>query len=348
MNNNELKLTTQGDDFLEAFARLSNKRIIENDFEKKLSYTTANGKVAIRNVTVDNTITTLHSEFYFSQDTTVEVHFNKSRALLCLYSLNGELHHNFKNPNVPEMHLIEFRPEMLFISEKETIQFFFKKGVDYSFFLIYLPNINYLRERYKVTSFTLNHYQGFFNFLNFNEDSNKLYVGTPNLMIADYIRRLQQKKINGLCSHLFFEGIVYIILSLKIQHFTTDQARSPENECSLTKQECMAVKKVSEYILQNPEEPFSVETLCIRSGLSPCKIQEGFKMMHGRTVADFIRNVRVEKAEELISKSDMNISEIVYSIGFTSRSYFAKIFKRKYNCSPKTYQNNQRKVTVTA
>jgi AraC family transcriptional regulator, transcriptional activator for feuABC-ybbA operon len=82
--------------------------------------------------------------------------------------------------------------------------------------------------------------------------------------------------------------------------------------------------------------------------MSPCKLQEGFKMLHDRTVSDFIRNVRLEKAEELISHSDLNISEIVYSIGFTSRSYFAKIFKEKFHCSPKTYQNNKRKVAVTA
>ena len=77
------------------------------------------------------------------------------------------------------------------------------------------------------------------------------------------------------------------------------------------------------------------------SGLSPFKLQEGFKTTHGRTVADFIRNVRLEKAEELIKTTDLNISEIVYTIGLSSSSYFSKIFKLKYNCSPKDYANNK-------
>jgi AraC-like DNA-binding protein len=60
--------------------------------------------------------------------------------------------------------------------------------------------------------------------------------------------------------------------------------------------------------------------------------------MHGRTVSDFVRNVRLEKAEDLIKNTDLNISEVVYSIGLTSRSYFCKIFKKKYDCSPKEYK----------
>ena len=70
--------------------------------------------------------------------------------------------------------------------------------------------------------------------------------------------------------------------------------------------------------------------------------------MHNRTVTDYIRNVRVEVAEELIKNTDLNISEIVYSIGLTSRSYFSKIFKEKYNCSPKYYQENQKTLAATA
>ena len=46
--------------------------------------------------------------------------------------------------------------------------------------------------------------------------------------------------------------------------------------------------------------------------------------------------------------SKLNISEVVYSIGFTSRSYFSKIFRRKYNCSPKQYKDKQKTLSVSA
>ncbi|MCB0387243.1 MAG: helix-turn-helix transcriptional regulator, partial [Winogradskyella sp.] len=83
-------------------------------------------------------------------------------------------------------------------------------------------------------------------------------------------------------------------------------------------------------------------------GLSPSKLQEGFKLMHGHTVTEYIREVRIKKAEELIKNTDMNISEVVYTIGLTSRSYFSKIFKEKYNCSPKDYKFAQRSMAISA
>ena len=76
--------------------------------------------------------------------------------------------------------------------------------------------------------------------------------------------------------------------------------------------------------------------------LSAAKLQEGFKALHDRTVADYIRNVRLEEAEHLLKTTDFNISEVVYSVGFLSRSYFSKIFKTKYRCSPKEYKTEMR------
>ena len=78
-------------------------------------------------------------------------------------------------------------------------------------------------------------------------------------------------------------------------------------------------------------------------GLSASKLQEGFKDMHGRTVNNFICHIRLLKAEQLLKNSDLNISEIVYSLGWSSRSYFSKIFKEKYNCTPSFYQEQYAK-----
>lgn len=60
--------------------------------------------------------------------------------------------------------------------------------------------------------------------------------------------------------------------------------------------------------------------------------------MHGLTVSLFIREARLQKAEQLIRKFDYSISEIVYSIGLNSRSYFSRIFKDRYDISPSEYQ----------
>ena len=82
--------------------------------------------------------------------------------------------------------------------------------------------------------------------------------------------------------------------------------------------------------------------LALKSGLSQAKLQEGFKLLYARTVTEYIRHIRLEAARDYISTTEMNISQIVYTIGFSSRSYFSKIFKRKYGISPSDFQNNIR------
>lgn len=347
METTTLNIKSNSEDLFERFADFSPEETIKNKHKKILSFTGSIGQVDLKSIRIDHSLSTLDCKFNFAQDTRLEINFDNNRSLLCLYSLDGELHHSFCEADAPNQFLHEFHPEIVLIHKKETVEFFFKRKSAYSFFLIYMEDIRYLKERFKERDVSLKEYRAFFNFL--NKDSNNLYVGSSTLRIANYVRELRQINIYDVSSYLFFEGIVSIILSLKIQQFKKDKEVNCEDQNpNLSKQECIKIKKLSDYIRENPEEPFTVNSLCAQSGLSPCKMQEGFKMMHGRTVADFIRNTRVEKAEELISNTDLNISEIVYAIGLTSRSYFAKIFKLKYNCLPKTYQNNKKKLAVTA
>ena len=141
---------------------------------------------------------------------------------------------------------------------------------------------------------------------------------------------------------------MHVILAMEIQQHKEDKKNAKNNFGSLTKDEMDDIKELSSFIKNYPEIQYSLKYLSKKSGLSPAKLQEGFKLLFDRTVTDYIRNVRVETAEHLIKTTDLNISEIVYSVGLTSRSYFSKIFKEKYNCSPKHYQDHQNSLAVTA
>ncbi len=339
-------IKTDSNTIFKTLAAYSQERVLQNEYETRLSYVEQIGSIDLKSIKLNNSLSYSYSTFTFRESTLFDVTLDRKKGLFFMYSLQGEIKHSFLNSETETKTLQEFQPGILLINEKECMRFHFKKGVSYSFFVIQMQDIRYLKEKYKERNFSLKEYREFFNFL--NTDKNNVYMGSYNLRIADYIQQLQNISVDGVSSHLFFEGILYIILALKIQQFTEDKTTSKERVGSLTKKECQEIKRLSEHILQYPEKPFTIDYLCTDSTLSPFKIQEGFKRMHGRTVADFIRNVRVEKAENMITTTDLNISEIVYSIGFTSRSYFAKIFKKKYNCSPKTYQNNKRKLAVTA
>ena len=174
------------------------------------------------------------------------------------------------------------------------------------------------------------------------------YYGTYNLRIGEQLAQIGKINQKGIVKKLLVEGILHLTLAMEIQHLQSDLEDEQNPTGSLTKHELNSIQSISRDIEKHPEVQYSIKSICIDCGISASKLQEGFKLLHGTTVSDFIRNERLNTAERLISTTDMNISEIVYTVGLSSRSYFSKIFKRRYKVSPKMYQDNKKAEAVTA
>lgn len=171
-----------------------------------------------------------------------------------------------------------------------------------------------------------------------SQESKYLHAGGFSLKIAEQLKLLLgPEHANDISEKLSQKGRYYIILAKQIEQFY-NEVTNGSNTSSLLKNELLRVTEMGEYVKNYPEIPHSIKKLCAKSNLSPAKLQEGFKFMFDRTVSDFVRNVRLEKAVVLLNTSDLTISEIVYTVGLTSRSYFCKIFKQKYHCSPKEFR----------
>lgn len=164
------------------------------------------------------------------------------------------------------------------------------------------------------------------------------HYGGYNLKICEYYNLIDNISENGFIKNIMLEGRVKLLLAILIKQYDHDVQNQHKIE-DLTTAELQRIKEVAQDIKKNPSAPYSIKKLTYSYAISPSKLQKGFKILFNRTVTDYIKNLRIEVAEEMIKNRDCTISEIVYDIGFTSRSYFSKIFKEKYNCSPKNYQD---------
>ena len=63
----------------------------------------------------------------------------------------------------------------------------------------------------------------------------------------------------------------------------------------------------------------------------------------GQGINEFLNSIRVEKAKELLSSSELSLSEIAQEIGYTDQSYFGKVFKTQTGYSPHTYRNRAKR-----
>ncbi|MEP6806414.1 MAG: AraC family transcriptional regulator [Flavobacterium sp.] len=297
-------------------------------------------KGSIIGASFNDNISYVQFDMTFSVDVRMDILNSKSSPIYFAYCSKGNLSHRF-GVTGEERAFKTFQTAIVTSKEKEDNVLFFEKGKNTQLTLIIVGTQNAdqkhsLNQKVKDTFFENNAVQDFF------------YVGSYNLKIAEKIEQLNAITQTGVVRNLLKEGILRIILAMEIQQHTDDLSIGSKDTSCLTLREMEEIKELSEAIKANPEEAFTIKSLSKKSGLSPNKLQEGFKLIHNRTVNDYITHMRVLKAEILIRTSDLNISEIVYCIGFTSRSYFSKIFKEKFNCSPKEYKFNLNPLAITA
>jgi len=90
------------------------------------------------------------------------------------------------------------------------------------------------------------------------------------------------------------------------------------------------------------DSSFSAEAFSIEIGMSRMQLHRKLKALVGLTTTEFVRSQRLKVAAHLLETSDINISEVGYSVGFNDPSYFTKCFKEAYDCTPTQYAANSK------
>ncbi|MEZ4803523.1 MAG: response regulator [Gelidibacter sp.] len=109
-------------------------------------------------------------------------------------------------------------------------------------------------------------------------------------------------------------------------------------DLAITNLDEIFLKKLQDIMETHLTEPdFNVQEFSSAVGMSRMQLHRKLKALTGLTATEFIRSQRLKLAAELLKKSDANISEIGYMVGFNDHSYFTKCFKEAYGCSPTDY-----------
>ena len=118
------------------------------------------------------------------------------------------------------------------------------------------------------------------------------------------------------------------------------KAEMGDHDEDISKEDILKIHKLTTYIIENISENISITTLSEESGLSPKKLQLGFKILYSKTVNEYVRSLKLEISKNYLKNSDLSVSEIVYAIGIKSRSYFSKIFFEAYDILPTEYRKH--------
>ncbi|EON78103.1 hypothetical protein ADIS_1300 [Lunatimonas lonarensis] len=185
------------------------------------------------------------------------------------------------------------------------------------------------------------------------KESNESNVALPVLYFYELLEYGLQEKLADLGVGTFIQlpsSVEYIkkklhgliqarrrYLEERKQHSLIPMSDENSQDDHLTPNERL-IREALRIIKQQYADPnFRVESLSSTLGISKIKCYRLFKEVLDTSPSDMIIKLRLQKAEQLLQKKKMNISEVGFECGFNDPKYFSKLFKKHYGASPRGF-----------
>jgi len=97
------------------------------------------------------------------------------------------------------------------------------------------------------------------------------------------------------------------------------------------------------YLEEHFHKPVQLTQLTQIAGMSESSLLRAFKQATGRTPIGHLLQLRIQRARELLLRTDLNITEIAFETGFNDSNYFSRQFRALMNQSPQRYRKENRR-----
>ena len=135
-------------------------------------------------------------------------------------------------------------------------------------------------------------------------------------------------------------NLIHTHQMLRLKYGRNDQLEEQVDQIKMKSPDEQLLERVMKVINKNiGNSDLSVDAIADEVGLSRVHLHRKMKELTGQTPHDFIRNIRLKQAANLLASHNMNITEVMYACGFNNAASFSTIFKKFYGMSPRDYMN---------
>ena len=163
-------------------------------------------------------------------------------------------------------------------------------------------------------------------------DETHSYQDLRNLfyeLTIEYTSRLHQ-------SSCYMNSLLLKLLDCLVEHYQVSQENVVMQEKS---ENDLRMREVMQYIMANIDREISLNELANQMFVSPSTLSRIFKKDTGIYFAEYVMQLRVKNAEELLKYSQQNITHIAMVSGFTSSASFNRAFKKVTGLTPSEYRD---------
>jgi AraC-like DNA-binding protein len=165
---------------------------------------------------------------------------------------------------------------------------------------------------------------------------NGVHVSTPRLMTAEQrkvVASLGQPPVAKAAQILWYQSKALELMA----HFLFEP-KDPEFFCMRQKRVARdRVERTKELLARDLANPPTLDRLGQEVGCSPFYLSRIFSREVGLTIPQYLRNVRMERAAELLQSGRYNVTEAAIEVGYSSLSHFSKAFCETIGCCPVLY-----------
>jgi AraC-like DNA-binding protein len=139
----------------------------------------------------------------------------------------------------------------------------------------------------------------------------------------------------GPVRRIFAEAKAMELFCLILDRFQAESPVAPSaTRVRITERDRRQLAGVRDSLQDRFIDPPSIHALARQFGLNRNKLCAGFQCLYGVSIYDFCRNLRLEKARQLLAHSDLTVAQIALATGFASPSAFSASFTRQFGHSP--------------
>lgn len=288
------------------------------------------GNGTIKTIPIDRGITLLFWDLYLNEELLLHFKNPEHAILLFMYVMEGGVSYK----DYEKLHEVNpYQNSIIANPSTSSAQFTIPSG-KLKLNCVVLDTKKFQKKKQYNPSFFSSSLQPYFQSKTHTTYS---HFGYLNLKIADILEQIHKDFEDNDIHNIAVEGYIHILLA---QHLKTH--RDYENRSilpnMLTVKDVDKIYKLSRFIHENLSDKITISCLVNHSGLNANKLQHCFRMLYNASVNEYIREKKLEIALESLRNNEYSISEIVYKIGWKSKSYFSKTFAKKYGMLPFEYR----------
>ena len=138
---------------------------------------------------------------------------------------------------------------------------------------------------------------------------------------------------------MYGESLATVLVIHLIKHYSAWQVKLPsESNRGLSKYQ---LQKITDYISAHLNQNISLSQLAGIINLSQYHFSRLFKQSTGITPHQYLTQCRIDKAKQLLSKTELTITDITFKIGLNNHSSFTRLFRKYVGTTPKSFRASQ-------